>query len=329
MSELIVFAVGVLTGIGVIVLLRVIGRRAWPWSAPPSIPPVASPDDESPEGGEPTPPSPPRNVDSSAPLDDPRRWRPPYVSGAPLRDWARAVSRGVVREAVADSEASGAPARIAEGLSPVMRQAMLPDAPADARAREVPCSALGQGTVGVTAPEAIALAEWLRARLTAEELQALEEDVTVCDEWIANGATSAPCALQGPDQVCLAYEAQPFACRPTLATRLALQLREDSGVPDGARAFADVHAETVAQGVLDGLREGLEQAGLDATVYELHSALRRALGRTDAAQAWADGEDLFAGCRRLASPDDRPLAVPLGLPPRPVVPPPSGSRPDG
>ena len=320
MSELGVFLVGAFAGAGVLWLLGRTGARAPSESAPTPSESVPRPPEAATAGDASTPSAPPPATASAPTEPDPLRWRPPYVAGTPLQDWARSVTRGVVREAIAEGDESDAAVRIAEGLSPVVRQAMLPDATPEDRARAVPCSALGQGTVGVTAPEAIALAEWVRTRLDAEDLQALVDDVTLCDEWLANGATASPCAMQGPDHVCLAYEAQPFACRPTLAASLAAQLRQESGVPDGARVFTDVHAETVGQGVAEGLSEGLEQAGLDATVYELHSALRRALGRRDAAQAWARGEPVFDGCRRLASPDDRPVAVPLGLPPRPVVP---------
>ena len=158
----------------------------------------------------------------------------------------------------------------------------------------------------MSAPEVIALARWLKERLTDAELAELIENVTLCDEWIGNGATAAPCALQGDDHVCMAYGAQPFGCRPTLAARLLDQLRDETGVPAGARMLGDVHTRTVSAGVQEGLREGLEHAGLDAATYELHSALRRALSRPGAAEAWARGGGRL---RRVPGDSRGPLSV--------------------
>jgi len=304
LSGVAIFVLGVLTGSGALWLVRrreVSGGTPEEGRDPSREPPVAEPDS--------------------------RRWRPPYVSGEPLREWAASVGRGVVRDATADGVVAGTAARIADELSPAMRQALLPEADPAERGRPVACPPRGQGTIGVTPPEAIALADWLRAKLTPEELQELIEDVTLCDEWIGNGATMSPCALQGDDQICMAYEAQPFACRPTLSTLLAAQLREESGVPESVRGFTDAHAETVAHGMRDGLREGLERAGLDATTYELHSALRRALSRPDAAEAWARGEDLFERCRIVGAGGARPAAGLLQIRPTPTVPPPTAVRP--
>jgi hypothetical protein len=67
---------------------------------------------------------------------------------------------------------------------------------------------------------------------------------------------------------------------------------EDPWLAAGARA----HAERVTDGVLVGLRDGLREAGLDDGLYEMHSALARALDVPDAAERWARGEKLFATC---------------------------------
>ena len=55
--------------------------------------------------------------------------------------------------------------------------------------------------------------------------------------------------------------------------------------------------EAIGEGVSDGLAHGLENAGLDASKYELHSALVTALDTPDAAVRWAAGDDLFGSCR--------------------------------
>lgn len=302
MFELLIFVLGVSVGAVALAFLR---RRA----------------EEGPlAGAEETAAAPPESEDTAAALPEPapaatetidqkeprtvadpdsRRWQPPYISGQPLLEWARSVSRGIVREATGEGLDAATAGEIAGRLAPAFGQAMLPDAQAEVRNRPVPCPATGQGITGLTPPEAIALAAWLRAHLTAEELEELMDDITLCDEWIGNATSGAPCALQGHDGVCRGFGARPIGCRPTLAMTLASRLQEETGMPGGARSFADAHVDTVARGVMEGLREGLELKGLDNRVYELHSALRRVLSRPDAAAEWARGEDVFERCREV------------------------------
>jgi hypothetical protein len=256
-------------------------------------PPVHGPRDGTPEVVE-GPPPPHQSAEGAD-----HRWQPPYLAGRELFEWARSVSRGIVRDVVGEGPGADTPTKLQERIHPGLGKALLPDVAQEERGRTVACPSTGQGTIGVTAPEAIALAEWLRAQLPPEGLTELTEDVTLCDEWIGNGVSSPPCALQGEAHVCMAFGAHPVACRPTLATTLARHMRSESGGPEAVRDFGEAHVDTVARGVIEGMRSGLQRAGLDAKQYELHSALRRALARTDAGEAWARGEDVFEKCRVL------------------------------
>ena len=53
------------------------------------------------------------------------------------------------------------------------------------------------------------------------------------------------------------------------------------------------HEQTVAQGIEIGLTQALKSAALDANVYELNSALATALETSNAAERWANGENVF------------------------------------
>ena len=53
------------------------------------------------------------------------------------------------------------------------------------------------------------------------------------------------------------------------------------------------HEQTVAEGIEMGVMRALKSARLDASVYELNSALATALAMLDAAERWAEGENVF------------------------------------
>lgn len=222
------------------------------------------------------------------------RWRPPYIADQQLFEWARSVSRGTVRSALHEGASPGEITEMVKDLYDGASEAMHPDASPGDRALPTACPSHGRGVMGVSAPEAIALAEWLRGTLTPEQLDELIEDVTFCDEMVENHVTEPPCALQGEDHVCIAFGAHPLSCRPTLAVALARHVHDR--LPS-ARTRTEADIDAVTRGVVEGLHSGLRQAGLDSTRYELHSALRRALTRPGVGEAWRRGEDAFAGCR--------------------------------
>src|SRR5438477_223632 len=66
----------------------------------------------------------------------------------------------------------------------------------------------------------------------------------------------------------------------------------------GAVVFDSLTAVT-GRAVLTGLTSACAAAGRDSALYELHSAVLRALDVPDANDRWVAGDDVFAGCKRL------------------------------
>ncbi len=227
-----------------------------------------------------------------------RKWRPPYARGAELRAWARSLGSRTVEEVLTDGSDAAAPTKLVAKLNEGVSRAMLPLAsPVDA-ARAVPCPEVGQGVVGVSVPEAIALADYLRQSVPPTQVQRIRQESEANAKRIelrpSQGGLQTPCSLQGDDCMCMAFAARPLECRPLHAALIAQELGLDVG--QDAASWSG-HTEGVGEGLAEGLALGLEAAGLDANVYELHSALVTALDHPDAAERWANGEDLFSSCR--------------------------------
>ncbi|MEZ4416380.1 MAG: hypothetical protein R3E10_11600 [Gemmatimonadota bacterium] len=231
-----------------------------------------------------------------------RQWLPPFARGAELVYWASRRARGAVRRALEGEPGASTPRTIITALHDGATRAMLPRVRARDRARPVACPREGQGTIGVTGIEALALAEHLREDLSASELAAVQRRSREIAALLAKGDPAAvvpPCALQSGDCMCIAYPTRPLNCRPLHAAATADRLGLDGGVPGGRVPLWLRHAETVAAGVEQGLRSALEQAGLDGRIYELHSALACALERPDGSRRFMAGENPFAAARPL------------------------------
>jgi Fe-S-cluster containining protein len=156
--------------------------------------------------------------------------------------------------------------------------------------------------VDITAPEALAMAAYLRSQLAEKDLDTLRARLAVTTATLrdlsyeAHAQAKIPCVLL-VDGVCSVYPSRPLACRAWNSTSVTrCQEIFDHGDPITMipPIEMDVYESIweVAQGVMDGLR----RAGVDSTSYELHSALQRALDTPDAARRWVQGEDVFAGC---------------------------------
>jgi hypothetical protein len=167
--------------------------------------------------------------------------------------------------------------------------------------RIMACPEAGQGMVGVTAPEALAIVADLRKHRSLAELQRIYELALANAKRIAtrehggSDASPLPCPLHGEDHVCCAYGSRPLRCRPLHALAIAKDIGRSS-VPPGREAETPAdhgHEQTVAQGIEIGLTRALKSAGLDASIYELNSALATALGTPNAAARWAKGENVF------------------------------------
>lgn len=229
------------------------------------------------------------------------RWRPPYVRGADLRSWTRFMAMRMVALAVGDAADATTARKLVAKLTDGSDRAMLPSSSRGREARQVACPETGQGVMGISAPEVTELADYLRGALPPAEVRRIHEmsrtnaDLIAQDSRLAGGG--APCSLQGDDCVCKAYPARPLGCRPLHAVAIAQELGlSDAGPMDGESTPWAAHTETIGRGIAEGLARGLDAAGLDGRLYELHSALVTALDNPNAAERWARGEDVFGAC---------------------------------
>ncbi len=225
-----------------------------------------------------------------------RAWLPPFPSGKALRDWA--VNRAVhsVAKRIEEGRDATLPKRLAEDIEAGASRAMTPHVAADEPERKMACPDGGQGVIGLSVPEVLAIADDLRRNLSRSEVRRIRDlaaenagkSASLAVDQVA--ALRLPCPLQGPDHVCCTFPTRPLMCRPLHAVVLG------GSPPLETESSEDSYARAVGEGIASGLKLGLQVAGLDAKRYELNSALARALDTPDAAQRWAKGDDVFAGC---------------------------------
>lgn len=229
-------------------------------------------------------------------------WLPPFLRGEALRNWAAMTVERLAKQRLASKRNGEMADKLAAEVEAGAMQAMLPTAGSSERDRIIACPENGQGMVGVTAPEALTIAAYLRKnRSRAEQQQiyklAVENVRRMAIRTRSDGtAAPLPCPLQGEGHVCCVYGARPLRCRPLHAISIAKDLGHynvPSAVSPAEKPSEDGHEHTVAQGIEIGLTRALKSAGLDANIYELNNALATALEKPDAAERWAKGETVF------------------------------------
>jgi hypothetical protein len=166
------------------------------------------------------------------------------------------------------------------------------------------CAFCCHTAVTVAAPEAFAIAAYLKEHLSPQELaevrQRLDENAALAssmtrDEYVAR---LVPCALMTEDGNCRAHPARPIPCASFLSTSRAKCEAEFNRVPGRDPVPTDKFAMLAGLAVSNGLMEGCKRAKLDGNFYELHHALGRVLDTADAAERWARGDGVFDGCLR-------------------------------
>jgi Fe-S-cluster containining protein len=176
------------------------------------------------------------------------------------------------------------------------------------------CSTCCSRPVGTTAPSVLRIAAWLREHRTPEELAEVRRRIAALDDvthgkmWTPRDRPPNPCALL-VDGACSVYEVRPFACRAWNAVDVE-ECKRAMGQDWTALRF-DLFQRTTFAAVEDGIKLALGEAGLDGGDLELTAALRVALDRPDAGEAWLTGEPVFAGCEAQLPPNQRrslPLA---------------------
>lgn len=220
-------------------------------------------------------------------------WLPPFVGGDALRQWAATNAAQWTEHRLAEKRNAGTASRLAAEIEEGAMHAMLPMAGLSDLERVVACPESGQGMVGVTAPEALSIAAFLRQNSSPAERQRIFEMAADNAKKIAarphgdSAAPPLPCPLQGGGHVCCVYSSRPLRCRILHAMNIAENLGGH-----GAPCVAG-HERTVAEGIELGVTGALKSAGVDAEVYELNSALATALEEPNAAERWARGEKIF------------------------------------
>jgi len=237
-------------------------------------------------------------------LGDPAKavldWLPPFLGGTALRDWAATSAEQLAQKRLAGKRTGDTAGLLAKEMEDAAMQAMLPLLEARDLDRIVACPEAGQGRVGVTAPEAIAIEAHIRKNKSRTEQKRIYDLAVVNAKKIASrsfgDSTPHPCALQGPDHVCCTFALRPLRCRPLHAMSIAKETSQRPASPthpQPAAPDAPRHEEIVAEGIEAGMTRALKSAGLDANIYELNSAVATALEIPDAAERWARGEDVF------------------------------------
>jgi len=220
-----------------------------------------------------------------------------------LFSWAKETAERMVGIRLVEEQKTGSLVKLAAEIQEGATRAMLPLAAEADIERQVPCPEEGQGMVGVTVPEVIEIADYIRRTATRAERKRIHDlavdnarKITDLDHTQISEAET-PCPLKGDDRVCRTYSARPLRCRPLHAAVIARQFGLQAGTGADPTSPWASHEKTVEQGAEQGLTQGLQAAGLDANVYELNSALVIALDTPDAAQRSMRGENVFGACK--------------------------------
>ena len=162
------------------------------------------------------------------------------------------------------------------------------------------CSYCCHLRVEIRPHEAFVLAQYIQSKFTAAQqvsvMARIEENLTriaplTADQHIRAGIA---CALL-IDGVCSAYEGRPAACRKYYS--VSVDTCRDAFNDTSAPVTGPLEHEQVrlaGNAVALGFAKGLEEAGHDSTLYELHVALHSALTKPKASKRYRDGKKPFA-----------------------------------
>src|SRR5262245_28247341 len=102
-------------------------------------------------------------------------WRPPFMRGEELSNWAATTAEQTTRNRLVDKRTARTPVQLAKESQEGAMRAMVPLAKEADLSRVVACPETGQGMVGLTAPEALAVAAYLRKNCSGAELNRIYE----------------------------------------------------------------------------------------------------------------------------------------------------------
>jgi Fe-S-cluster containining protein len=160
--------------------------------------------------------------------------------------------------------------------------------------------------VAVSPPEALYIAACLQETLSAEaqvdmrtRLRTRVEERqgwTVDERW----ARKRFCIFLRDDRQCGIYPIRPLACRGY--SSLSRSACEDAFTDQGDRVRVHESVRELAAGVIYGLVLASKELRLEWGRHEIEAAVLRALETPDAAERWAHGDRVFAGCDQVSMP---------------------------
>jgi hypothetical protein len=227
-------------------------------------------------------------------------WQPPLVQGDDLLAWATATGKAVTQRRLAcprsQDTAKQLAADIYEGVTYAITQS-----PSAVGQCEPTCPSCRHQMIGVTPPEALAIADSIRTTRRRRQANRIHDWAMRNAEMIRDldqkqyKQAQVVCPLLASDGSCAVFNARPVHCRGWCLSRGGVGDRDLPAEGDAGRL--DAQARTIGRGAEKGLSHGIESADLDATVYELNGALVAALDTPTAAERWARGESVFENCK--------------------------------
>jgi Fe-S-cluster containining protein len=161
------------------------------------------------------------------------------------------------------------------------------------------CSYCCHLRVEIRPHEAFALAQHVESKFDAGQrsrlMARIEENLRRIEPLSPEQHIRAgiPCALL-EDDVCSAYEGRPATCRKYHS--ISVETCRNAFTDTSAPLTGEIEHEQVrlaGNAVALGHAKGLEDAGYDAALYELHHALHRALTDAKAAKRYRHGKRAF------------------------------------
>jgi Fe-S-cluster containining protein len=228
-------------------------------------------------------------------------------TGGPLADLFRRASvevRAAIERALRNGGAAGFIETVAHQAQAELERGVTESPLVVLRQCGAGCSACCHTVAAdVTPLEAIVAATYVQEHIAAPAL------LRIRDRLSENAARRAAmsveersrirlrCGLLGDDGLCQVYAARPLVCAGVFSlSRTACELAATHNDPASQRVPLDRPAKAWTMGISGGLQRALVEAGLDGNLYELNSAVLRALQTPDVAARWLAAEDVFAGC---------------------------------
>jgi Fe-S-cluster containining protein len=161
------------------------------------------------------------------------------------------------------------------------------------------CSYCCHLRVEIRPHEAFVLAHHIQTKFSAEQRMGALVRVTQTLKRIESLTpeqhirAGIPCALL-QEGVCTAYEARPAACRKyhSVSVETCRNAFNDTSAPLTGE-IEDERVRMAGNAVTLGYAKGLDDAGYDAELYELHYALHSALTNSSAAKRYRKGKRAF------------------------------------